>query len=192
MRDEWFIRGRVPMTKSEVRAISLSRLELKPGAVLYDVGAGTGSVSIEAALSVPGCQVFAVERKPEAAELISRNREKFHAGNVTVVEGTAPEAFASLPIPTHAFLGGTAGRMGEILDRLLEKNPALRVVINVIALESLAEITAWLNRRSIQAEISSVQTARGRLVAGYHLMEGQNPVYILSFGGEESSWAEES
>ena len=68
MRDEWFIRGRVPMTKSEVRAISLSRLELKPGAVLYDVGAGTGSVSIEAALSVPGCQVFAVERKPEAAE----------------------------------------------------------------------------------------------------------------------------
>ena len=115
------------MTKSEVRAISLSRLELKPGAVLYDVGAGTGSVSIEAALSVPGCQVFAVERKPEAAELISRNREKFHAGNVTVVEGTAPEAFASLPIPTRAFLGGTAGRMGEILDRLLEKNPALRV-----------------------------------------------------------------
>ena len=82
--------------------------------------------------------------------------------------------------------------MGEILDRLLEKNPALRVVINVIALESLAEITAWLNRRSIQAEISSVQTARGRLVAGYHLMEGQNPVYILSFGGEESPWAEES
>lgn len=180
------------MTKSEVRAISLSRLELKPGAVLYDVGAGTGSVSIEAALSVPDCQVFAVERKPEAAELISRNREKFHAGNVTVVEGTAPEVFAGLPIPTHAFLGGTAGRMGEILDRLLEKNPALRVVINVIALESLAEITAWLNRRSIQAEISSVQTARGRLVAGYHLMEGQNPVYILSFGGEESPWAEES
>lgn len=192
MRDQWFIRGRVPMTKSEVRAVSVSRLELTAGAVLYDVGAGTGSVSIEAALGFPDIRVFALERKPEAAELIRRNREKFRAENVTVVEGTAPESFEGLPAPTHLFLGGSGGRMASILDILLEKNPSLRVVANVIAPESLGEITAWMKDRSIEGEITLIQTARSRTAGGYHLMEGQNPVYVIAFGGEESPWAEES
>ena len=191
MRDQWFIRGKVPMTKSEVRAVSVSKLELTPEAVLYDVGAGTGSVSVEAALSCPGSRVFALERRAEAAELIRRNKEKFRADNLTVVEGTAPEAFEGLPVPTHAFVGGSGGKMAPILDALLEKNPSLRVVINVIALESLGEITGWLRERSAEGEIVAVQTARSRKAGAYHLMEGQNPVYVISFGGEESPWAEE-
>ena len=181
MRDEWFIRGRVPMTKSEVRAVSLSKLELKPDSVLWDVGAGTGSVSVEASRLLSTGQVFAVEKEEDALELIRKNREKFQADRVTVVPGT-----------THAFIGGSAGKMGPILDALLEKNPGIRVVINVISLESLGEVLSYMKKRDLSGEIVSVQTARSRTAGSHHLMMGQNPVYIISFGGEECPWAEES
>lgn len=191
MRDEWFIRGKVPMTKSEVRAVSISRLELAPDSVLWDVGAGTGSVSVEASFLLPEGQVYAVEKNPQAVELIRRNREKFGRDNLTVVSGDAPGALGQLPDPTHVFLGGSGGRMGEILDLAMGRNPRVRVVINTISLESLGEAVSWLERRKISGEIVSLQTARGRRVGRYHLMEGQNPVYVIAFGGEESPWAEE-
>ncbi len=191
MRDEWFIRGKVPMTKSEVRAVSISRLELAPDSVLWDVGAGTGSVSVEASFLLPEGQVYAVEKNPQAVELIRRNREKFGRDNLTVVPGDAPGALGQLPDPTHVFLGGSGGRMGEILDLAMGRNPRVRVVINTISLESLGEAVSWLERRKISGEIVSLQTARGRRAGRYHLMEGQNPVYVIAFGGEESPWAEE-
>ena len=191
MRDEWFIRGKVPMTKSEVRAVSISRLELAPDSVLWDVGAGTGSVSVEASFLLPEGQVYAVEKNPQAVELIRRNREKFGRDNLTVIPGDAPGALGQLPDPTHVFLGGSGGRMGEILDLAMGRNPRVRVVINTISLESLGEAVSWLERRKISGEIVSLQTARGRRAGRYHLMEGQNPVYVIAFGGEESPWAEE-
>ncbi len=191
MRDEWFIRGKVPMTKSEVRAVSISRLELAPDSVLWDVGAGTGSVSVEASFLLPEGQVYAVEKNPQAVELIRKNREKFGRDNLTVVPGDAPGALGQLPDPTHVFLGGSGGRMGEILDLAMGRNPRVRVVINTISLESLGEAVSWLERRKISGEIVSLQTARGRRAGRYHLMEGQNPVYVIAFGGEESPWAEE-
>lgn len=191
MRDEWFIRGKVPMTKSEVRAVSISRLELAPDSVLWDVGAGTGSVSVEASFLLPEGQVYAVEKNPQAVELIRKNREKFGRDNLTVVPGDAPGALGQLPDPTHVFLGGSGGRMGEILDLAMGRNPRVRVVINIISLESLGEAVSWLERRKISGEIVSLQTARGRRAGRYHLMEGQNPVYVIAFGGEESPWAEE-
>ena len=116
MRDEWFIRGEVPMTKAEVRAVSISKLELKPDSVLYDIGAGTGSVSIEAACQMNSGSVYAVEQKPEAVELIEANIRKFGASGVHIVTGTAPEALAKLPCPTHAFIGGSSGNMAGLLD----------------------------------------------------------------------------
>ena len=103
--DDAFIRGRVPMTKSEVRTVSISKLHLKKGSVLFDIGAGTGSVSIQAACVCPECEVWAVEKKPEAAELIRQNIDCFAADAVTVVEGTAPDCLQGLPAPTHVFIG---------------------------------------------------------------------------------------
>ncbi len=110
MRDEWFIRGKVPMTKSEVRAVSVSKLELTQDSVLYDIGAGTGSVSIEAALQIPRGQIFAVEQNREAVDLIRQNKEKFHADNVRILWGKAPKILEGLPVPSHVFLGGKIGR----------------------------------------------------------------------------------
>lgn len=190
MRDELFIRGDVPMTKSEVRAVSLSKLELNSDSILYDVGAGTGSVSIEASLILKAGRVYAIEKKAEALDLIKANKEKFCARCVEIVEGAAPEALTALEAPTHVFIGGTSGSMEEILNLVLRKNPKVRIVINVIALESLTEVLSWLKTRSIPGEIVQVQIARSRKLGDYHLMTGQNPVYVVSFGGEGGGFLE--
>ena len=110
MRDEWFIRGKVPMTKSEVRTVSLSKLELYEDCEFWDIGAGTGSVSVEAAVSCPGIHVCAFEYKEEAVELIRANCEKARTEAVTIVPGKAPETFAQVSVhrPDRAFIGGTA------------------------------------------------------------------------------------
>lgn len=184
MRDELFIRGDVPMTKSEVRAVSISKLELEPDSVLYDIGAGTGSVSIEASRYLTEGRVYAIEKKAEAIDLIKANKERFGAGCLEIVEGTAPEALEALEAPTHVFIGGTSGTMDHVLSLVLKKNPGTRIVINAIALESLSEILSWLKRHSATAEIVQVQISKGREAGDYHLMIGQNPVYVVSFGGE--------
>jgi len=184
MRDELFIRGDVPMTKSEVRAVSISKLELEPDSVLYDIGAGTGSVSIEASRYLTEGRVYAIEKKAEAVDLIKANKERFGASCLKIVEGTAPEALGALEAPTHVFIGGTSGAMDQVLSLVLKKNPGTRIVINVIALESLAEILSWLKMHSVKAEIVQVQISKGREAGDYHLMMGQNPVYVVSFGGE--------
>lgn len=184
MRDEWFVRGDVPMTKSEVRAVSLSKLELCRDSILYDVGAGTGSVSIEASGFLTEGRVFAIEKNAEAINLIKDNKDKFCADCLEIIEGTAPEALKELEAPTHVFIGGTSGSMEEVLSLLLKKNPEVRIVINIIALESLAQVLSWLKKHSIGAEIVQVQISKGRTAGDYHLMIGQNPVYVVSFGGK--------
>lgn len=184
MRDELFVRGDVPMTKSEVRAVCISKLELDPDSILYDIGAGTGSVSVEASGYLTNGKVFAVEKKPEAQELIEANRKKFNADCITVVKGTAPDALSGLETATHVFLGGTSGNLEEVLDLVLRENPNVRVVANFIALESLTDMLLWLKKHSIEAEIVQMQVSRAKTAGSYHMMMGQNPVYIISFGGE--------
>lgn len=113
MRDEWFIRGDIPMTKSEVRAVSISKLDLQKSSIVYDIGAGTGSVSVEAALQVPEGHVYAFEQKEEGCALIRANAEKAGVKNLTVVPGKAPESLLGYPAPDQVFLGGSSGNMGQ-------------------------------------------------------------------------------
>jgi precorrin-6Y C5,15-methyltransferase (decarboxylating) len=186
--DEAFIRGKVPMTKEEVRSISLSKLQLTRNSVIYDVGAGTGSVSVEMAMQAVEGQVYAIEKKLEAVELLYKNKEKFAADNLTIIEGLAPEACVDLPVPTHAFIGGSSGNMKEILELLLSKNPKIRVVINCIALESVGEAMNCLKELPLeQVDIAQVQVAKGKKAGSYHLMMGQNPVYVISCQGKEET-----
>lgn len=177
--DEAFERGDAPMTKSEVRCLSVAKLMLAPGAVVYDVGSGSGSVTVEAAMNAPGGRVYAIERDAPAMELTKRNVARFHLENVEFVRGSAPEALADLPAPTHAFIGGSAGNLKEIIDCLIEKNPDVRIVANAVTLETIAELTEQAKRFE-QCEISQVSVSRARKLGGYHLMTAQNPVYIFS------------
>ena len=180
--DGAFLRGDVPMTKEEVRALAISKLRLEEHHVVWDVGAGTGSVSVECALSCPAGRVFAVEKKEEALALLEENRERFHAANLSIVGGTAPEALKDLPAPDRVFIGGTSGELGEILDVIFDKNPAARVVCTAVTLETVAE-AAKLFAHMEGADMVQVSATRTRSAGRYHLMDAQNPVWIFSGEG---------
>lgn len=183
LKDEEFIRARVPMTKEEIRAVSVAKLALTKGAVLYDVGAGTGSVGIEAACHFAGIRVYAIEKKPEAIELIGQNRQKFCCDNLEIIEGTAPQALTSLEPPTHAFIGGSSGNLKEILRLLRDKSPHVFIVLSAISLETVKEAMEAVEEGLLpNAEIVQITAARARLLGGYHMMTGQNPVYIITAG----------
>ena len=180
--DDAFLRGNVPMTKEEVRALALSKLRLAERHVVWDVGAGTGSVSVECALSCPAGRVFAVEKKEEALALLEENKERFQAANLFIVAGTAPEALKDLPAPDRVFIGGTSGELGEILDVIFDKNPAARVVCTAVTLETVAE-AAKLFAHLEGADMVQVSATRTRSAGRYHLMDAQNPVWIFSGEG---------
>ncbi|HIZ82227.1 MAG TPA: precorrin-6Y C5,15-methyltransferase (decarboxylating) subunit CbiT [Candidatus Mediterraneibacter pullistercoris] len=183
IRDEEFIRGNVPMTKAEVRAVSLAQMELAENSVVYDIGAGTGSVSVEAARSGDRIRVYAIEKKPEAAELLVQNRKKFRTDGIRIIKGTAPEALRDLEPPTHVFIGGSSGNLREILCTVLDKNPSARIVINAISLETVSEVMDAIEEGLLKdAQITQITAARARVLGRYHMMTGQNPVYIISSG----------
>lgn len=184
--DEAFDRDETPMTKSEVRAISLSKLKLTQGAIVYDIGSGSGSVSVECALQARCGKVYAIEMKEKAIALTRRNAKKFHLSNLEVIAGTAPEALEDLPAPTHAFIGGSTGNMRGIIDCLLKKNPSVRIVVNTVTLETLSELTE-ISKDFDFCDIAEVSVNKPRLLGRYHLMTAQNPVFIFTLqnGGEK-------
>ena len=182
--DEAFLRDKVPMTKEEVREISVSKMRLTEDSVVYDVGAGSGSVSIEMALQACQGSVYAIEKNPTAVALLERNRQRFCADNLEIVEGLAPEAMEELPAPTHAFIGGSSGNLKQILECLLAKNPSVRVVINAITLETVGETLDALRELPFtDVDIASVSVAKSKEIGRYHMMLGQNPVYVVSAAG---------
>ncbi|HWS29493.1 MAG TPA: precorrin-6y C5,15-methyltransferase (decarboxylating) subunit CbiE [Clostridia bacterium] len=184
--DGEFIRGEVPMTKSEVRAVSLSRLALSPGEICCDIGAGTGSVTVEMALAAYEGYVYAIDKNGEAVSLIKENCGRFHIGNVTPVLGSAPEALYALPPMDAAFIGGSGGVMGDIFEAILTKNPYTRIVVNAIALETLHAAIAAFKARGIAPEIVQLGAARTKTAGGLHMMLAQNPVFIVSGGGKHA------
>lgn len=182
--DEAYLRGAVPLTKEEIRAVALSKLRLTADAVCYDVGAGTGGMTMDIARFVPDGKVIAFERNEEACGLIRANAERFSAGQVTVVSGSAPEILEGYEMPTHAFIGGSGGRLREIVEVLLKKNPCVRIVIDAITLETVSEANELLKTLPVKdVDIASVTVAKAKTAGQYHLMESMNPVYIFSFSG---------
>ena len=184
--DEAFDRDETPMTKSEVRSISLSKLQLTRGAVVYDVGSGSGSVSVECALQATQGRVYAIEMKEKALALTRRNAEKFNLTNLEVVAGAAPDALEDLPAPTHAFIGGSTGNLRGILDCLLAKNPDVRIVATAVTLETVAELTELCKSFEV-CDIAEVSVSKPRVLGRYHLMTAQNPVYIFTLQHEKKN-----
>lgn len=183
--DAAFLRGAVPLTKEEIRAVALSKLRLTADAVCYDIGAGTGGMTMDIARFVPYGKVIAFERNEEACGLIRANAEQFLAGQVTAVQGSAPEILEGYEMPTHAFVGGSGGRLREIVEVLLKKNPCMRIVIDAVTLETVGEANELLKTLPVKdVDIVSVTVAKAKTVGAYHLMESMNPVYIFSFTGE--------
>ena len=178
--DEAFERGDVPMTKQEVRAAVLAKLAVRPEDILWDVGAGTGSVSVELALAAPRGRVYAVECRPEGCALIKANREKFRTRNLVLVEGLAPAALSDLPAPDAVFIGGSKGSLAAIVDTALDKNPDARICVSAIALETLSAAVAALTAKGRTVQVSQIAVSRAKAVGGLHLMMAQNPIYLIT------------
>jgi len=183
--DDAFIRGSVPMTKSEVRAVTMSKARLGDGMRVLDIGAGTGSFTIEAALLCPNGEVVAVERDPEALEVLYKNIAHFGVTNVTVIAGEAPGVLAGIAPFDRIFLGGTGGNMAQLLAMLPGMlTPGGRAVSNTIGLESSAEVIASF-RKAPWAEWEVVQISVARGVPVWDTLtrfEALNPVWIASAG----------
>lgn len=189
LRDRDFIRSEdvsyhVPMTKEEVRRIMLLKLAPSPKDILYDIGAGTGSTAIEMARCVFEGIVYAIECQNEACQLIEKNRVRHGAYNVIVHRGRAPDCLAELPVPDKAFIGGSSGEIEEIVKLLLEKNPNIRIVVNVVTPQNLSRTLDVFERFQLSdIETICVNIAKSKRVNACDIMVAQNPVYIVSGGG---------
>lgn len=179
--DDCFIRGPVPMTKEEIRAVVLAKGKLFPEAVVYDLGAGTGSIAVEAALLVPRGKVFAYEKNPAAVALIEQNKERFRVANLEVVHREAPEGLENLPPAHTVFVGGSGGRLEEILQRsLAQLRPGGRIVMDAVTVETLAAVLRFAGEQGLAADAVAVSVARLERAGRYHLWKALNPVHIIT------------
>lgn len=180
LSDEAFERGEVPMTKQEVRAAVLSKLAVRRGDIIWDVGAGTGSVSVELALAAREGRVWAVECREDACALIETNRARFGAWNLRVVRGTAPEALRDLPKPDAVFIGGSKGNLREIIKAALEANLSARLCITAIALETLSSALEACKAMDLETELTQIMTSRTRAAGELHLLMANNPIFLIT------------
>lgn len=179
--DELFVRGNVPMTKEEVRAITLSKLRPREDSIVVDVGAGTGSIAIEAAHLCPKGKVIAIERKEEGVALIRENCARFQV-EVEILHGNAADKLKTMKAFDRVIIGGSGGELEEIIqlchDKLTKDG---RIVVNSITLETLYASIQCLEKIGFShVEAVSVNVARGRKVGRYTLMEALNPIYVIS------------
>lgn len=176
--DAYFIRGNVPMTKEEVRAITISKLQLSKEHIVYDIGAGTGSISIECALHVK--KVYSIDFNENSIRLIESNKNKFGLNNIEVIKGKAPEILDHLPPPDRVFIGGSSKNIKDIIKLVLSKNPNVRIVINSIMIETLTQALDYLTQLNYNTDVVQVSISKLEPISYGHMFVPQNPVFILT------------
>lgn len=183
IEDENFLRGeKIPMTKREIRILTLAFAKIADGNVVVDIGAGTGSITVEAAELSPNGKIFAIEKNFDAVELMKKNLEKFSVKNVTVINDEASVALKNIPSIDAAIIGGSGGNLEKILDIIDEKLvTGGRIVANFIAIQTLSTCLDWLNRhKNFRYETIQVQINRLQKIGAYDMAKALNPIYILT------------
>ena len=183
IKDDAFVRGNVPMTKEEIRILTLVKAQITPDAVVYDVGAGTGSLSVEAARLAPQGHVYAIEKNPEGITLIKENAARFSTRNLTVVEGAAPAALDGLPHLDVALIGGSGRQLADILDIVGERlRPDGRIVANAITMQTVAACLDYFHSHADRYTYEAIQVQISRLerVGPYDMAKALNPIYIIT------------
>ncbi len=180
MVDSDFIRDEVPMTKEEVRWVCIQKLGLVPSDIVYDIGAGTGSIAIEMAKKVHEGFVYAIEQKETACDLIKQNIEKHKTFNVRVVCGKAPSSMEGLPVPSKAVIGGSTGNMKEIVNNLVSINENIKIVATAITLETVHDILESFKEFNLEFDTISMNISKGKKVGGYNMMIANNPIYVIT------------
>ncbi|MGX8773566.1 MAG: precorrin-6y C5,15-methyltransferase (decarboxylating) subunit CbiE [Bacillota bacterium] len=190
MDDGQFIRGDIPMTKQTVRAAIISKMGVEETDTVWDVGAGTGSVSVELAMKASKGRVWAIEREPEGCTLIESNKKKFGVWNLNVVPGSAPEALIDLPAPDRVFIGGSGGNLDDIIDEILTKNENALICVSAIVMETMADTVKIMAKRGMDTDMIQVSVNTSREIGDRHMMMAGNPIFIIT-GQKHSAKAEE-
>ena len=181
LHDEVFARDKVPITKSEVRAVILSKLDISSDSICYDIGAGSGSVSIEmAGLAYEG-KVYAVEKNPVAIELIKKNIHNFNAENVELIFAKAPEGLDHILEADKIFIGGSGGELNAVMDMIFASQKHPTIVISAITLETVAQISDILKKAKeygYDTEVTAINVSKSKEVGPYNMMIAQNMVFI--------------
>lgn len=180
INDGEFVRGKIPMTKSEVRCIAVSRLNICADSVVWDIGCGTGSVSVEAAFRCPDGKVYAFDKKPEAVSLTSENARKFGCDNIEAAEGSCPEILTDMPAPDKVFIGGSSGNIGGIFEAVREKNPCADIAVTAVSLETLNEAVSCFSGFGTEPEVLQIAVTRTKKLGTHTMLQAQNPVFIIS------------
>lgn len=176
------------ITKQEARALSLAKLRLKPDAIVWDIGAATGSVGLEAARLAPEGHVWAIEKNPGDAANARANAARFRVGNYTLVEGKAPQHLDTWPDPDGVFIGGSGGELAALIRLILDRlKPGGRLVMNFVTLENLATATATLKETGAGWDVVQLQASRSQPILDMHRMAAQNPVWIVTASKEDAS-----
>ena len=168
-------------TRQDVRALSLAKLGLRAGGVVWDIGAGSGAISIDIALHYPGTHVFAIERDPEQRRCVQTNVVAYDVGSVRLIEGEAPDVLQDLPDPQAIFIGGSGGKLTSILNECWVRCASgVSIVANVVVLDHLNEFLDWCRRVQVTPDILHVQLSRGKPLIGSFRLEPLTPVYVLA------------
>lgn len=179
--DEEFATAKKLITKEEVRVVTLAKLKLRHDLILWDIGAGSGSVSIEADHLMPNGRIFAIERNEQYLDFLKKNFHKFNVRRAFMVAGAAPECLEDLPDPDRVFIGGSGGHLWEILEAVDARLPAEgRIVLNAVTLDTLTAAGEFLDNAGYQVEVTAVNIARTRPLTDYKMFEAYNPVYIIT------------
>jgi precorrin-6Y C5,15-methyltransferase (decarboxylating) len=179
--DEEFATAKKLITKQEVRAVTLAKLQLQDDLVMWDIGAGSGSVSIEAENLMPNGKVFALEKNPQYLTFIRDNLRKFVSRNIMLVEAYAPEGLDDLPDPDRVFIGGSSGMLEEIIEAVDRRlKPEGRIVLNAVTLDTLTKAVEFLEDHGYAVEVTCVNIAKTRGLTEYKMFEAHNPVYIIA------------
>jgi precorrin-6Y C5,15-methyltransferase (decarboxylating) len=167
------------ITKDEVRAVTIHKLRLPSKGVFWDIGAGSGSVSVEAARICPELNVYAIEKKEELVEIISANKSGYGIANIHVVHGTAPEIFDGLPLPARVFIGGSGGNLDAVIKFIADQSLA-DIVVNATTIETLNEAVHSLGNNNFRVQVSEVSVSRSKEIGGKKHMSALNPIYIIT------------
>jgi len=179
--DDEFVSLKKLITKEEIRVVTLAKLKLHYDMCLWDIGAGSGSVCIEADHLLPEGRIFAIERNSEYRQFIKENLQKFNTRNVTLIEGDAPDCLEELPDPDRVFIGGSGGRLWDILDAVDQRlGVGGRIILNASTLDTLTAANEYFANAGYEVEVVTINIARTRPYTNYKMFEAYDPVYIVT------------
>ena len=169
----------VPITKAEIRHLSVSSLEIEKNHICWDIGSGTGSVSVEMAYHCPDGKVYALDKNASACQLTKLNAHRFGCDNIEIFQGTAPENIAEFPAPDRVFIGGSSGNLRGIFEIIRQRNPSAKISITAVTLETLEDAVHVFTDFGTESHITQISITRTRKAGNYTMLNAQNPVFLI-------------